>query len=286
MSSSQISISLLAGILASFNPCGFALLPAYIGVLVLGEVNPEAKPSLARSYLRAIKFSFAMALGLVLIFGSFALLISPFANSIEKYLPYVTIVMGISLIILAIFMLLGKNLLIKKFINPNISPTRDFLTQIGYGITYALASLSCTIGPFVAVTGAALTNASFSSIMMSFIFYGIGMSSSVLFVALVSVAFSKVAKFNPSKIYPLVARFTSALLLAVGAYLILYSIYEITSFQGKAISNPIINGALTLQSSIVQTIYNFGVIKFLASVLALGLLILIFTLVKGTKVKK
>jgi cytochrome c biogenesis protein CcdA len=286
MSSSQISISLLAGILASFNPCGFALLPAYIGVLVLGEVNPEAKPSLARSYLRAIKFSFAMALGLVLIFGSFALLISPFANSIEKYLPYVTIVMGISLIILAIFMLLGKNLLIKKFINPNISPTRDFLTQIGYGITYALASLSCTIGPFVAVTGAALTNASFSSIMMSFIFYGIGMSSSVLFVALVSVAFSKVAKFNPSKIYPLVARFTSALLLAVGAYLILYSIYEITSFQGKAISNPIINGALTLQSSIVQTIYNFGVIKFLASVLALGLLLLIFTLVKGTKVKK
>jgi len=286
MSSSQISISLLAGILASFNPCGFALLPAYIGVLVLGEVDPEAKSSLARSYLRAIKFSFAMALGLVLIFGSFALLISPFANSIEKYLPYVTIVMGISLIILAIFMLLGKNLLIKKFINPNISPTRDFLTQIGYGITYALASLSCTIGPFVAVTGAALTNASFSSIMMSFIFYGIGMSSSVLFVALVTVAFSKVAKFNPSKIYPLIARFTSALLLAVGAYLILYSIYEITSFQGKAISNPIINGALTLQGSIVQTIYNFGVVKFLASVLALGLPLLIFTLVKGTKVKK
>lgn len=283
MSSSQISIAVLAGILASFNPCGFALLPAYIGVLVLGEASPETKPSSVRAYMRAIKFSFAMALGLVTVFGSFALLISPFTNSIQKYLPYVTIVMGLSLIILAIFMFLGKNLLIKKFINPNISPSRDFLTQIGYGITYALASLSCTIGPFVAVTGAALIDSSFSSILLSFIFYGMGMSSSVLFVALSTVAFSKVAKFNPPNFYRMIARITSTLLFVVGLYLILYSIYEITSFQGKAISNPIIDVALSIQSSIVQFIFDIGVAKFLLALLLLGTAPLVYRLIMRIK---
>jgi len=286
MSSSQVTIALLAGILASFNPCGFALLPAYIGMLVLGETNPEGKNSTTRAYLRAFKFSFAMAIGLVAVFGSFALLISPFTNSIEKYLPYVTLFMGSALIILAIFMFMGKNLLIRKFINPNISPTKDFFTQIGYGITYALASLSCTIGPFVAVTGSALTSSSLTSIFTSFFFYGIGMSSSVLVVALTTVALSKVSRFNSGRFYLIVSRFTSFLLLTVGGYLILYSIYELTSLRGEAIENPIIDGALSIQSSIAQSIYEIGAAKFMLIVAVVVLIPVIFRLATKSSRRK
>jgi len=283
MSSGQISLALLAGILASFNPCGFALLPAYVGLLVLGDSNSETKSSTARSYFRAIKFSFAMAIGLVTVFGSFALLISPFTNSIERYLPYVTFLIGTTLMILSVFMFLGKNLLVRKFINPNISPTQDFLTQIGYGITYALASLSCTIGPFVAVTGAAFTDSKFSSIIGSFIIYGIGMSSSVLLVALSTVALSKVSKFNSARFYLIVSRITSVLLLIVGAYLILYSYYELTLFKGKAISSPIIEKALSIQSSIAQLIYEIGAAKFLIVVILITAMPLIYRVISKSK---
>ena len=32
-----IALALVAGAVAAFNPCGFALLPAYLGLLVVGR---------------------------------------------------------------------------------------------------------------------------------------------------------------------------------------------------------------------------------------------------------
>ena len=40
MDTSALLVSFSAGLVAAVNPCGFALLPAYLGLLVLGEDAP------------------------------------------------------------------------------------------------------------------------------------------------------------------------------------------------------------------------------------------------------
>ncbi|MDG4856683.1 hypothetical protein P8605_00620 [Streptomyces sp. T-3] len=40
MSDLPLAIALSAGMLAAVNPCGFALLPAYLSLLILGDDTP------------------------------------------------------------------------------------------------------------------------------------------------------------------------------------------------------------------------------------------------------
>ena len=41
--SESLALALAAGMLAAVNPCGFALLPAYLSVLVIGDDSPARR---------------------------------------------------------------------------------------------------------------------------------------------------------------------------------------------------------------------------------------------------
>ena len=72
--------------LAAVNPCGFALLPAYLSVLVLGDDAPGP----LRSVGRALWLTAWMTVGFVAVFGVFGLVVSPVAARAQQYLPWFT----------------------------------------------------------------------------------------------------------------------------------------------------------------------------------------------------
>jgi cytochrome c-type biogenesis protein len=259
------SLSLLAGALAAFNPCGFVLLPAYLTSLILTGDIAERKTSI---YLRATRFSLGMTVGFIGVFGGFALVVAPFARSIEKFLPIITIIVGIALLSLAIPLILGKSFFLKKLANPNIAPTKSWLSQVGYGITFALVSLSCTVGPFLAISAAAISTKNPIKIITIFITYALGMATIVLTLSLfVATAETRIfAIIRRSQ--GLIGRFSGALLLIVAVYEIWYGYYEIRIFSGRAISDPIITFASGLQSRVTQLLSGLGV-PFLISLLFL-----------------
>jgi cytochrome c-type biogenesis protein len=259
------SLSLLAGALAAFNPCGFVLLPAYLTSLILTGDIAERKTSI---YLRATRFSLGMTVGFIGVFGGFALVVAPFARSIEKFLPIITIIVGIALLSLAIPLILGKSFFLKKLANPNIAPTKSWLSQVGYGITFALVSLSCTVGPFLAISAAAISTKNPIKIITIFITYALGMATIVLALSLfVATAETRIfAIIRRSQ--GLIGRFSGALLLIVAVYEIWYGYYEIRIFSGRAISDPIITFASGLQSRVTQLLSGLGV-PFLISLLFL-----------------
>jgi cytochrome c-type biogenesis protein len=88
------------------------------------------------------------------VFGTFGLVIAPLTSSIEQYLPAVTVVIGVGLIGLGGWLLAGRELTLLLPKPGRGAPTRRLGSMFGYGLAYALASLSCTIGPFLAVTTA------------------------------------------------------------------------------------------------------------------------------------
>ena len=106
MISGTIVLAFTAGMVATFNPCGFSLLPAYIGAFVVGD---EVAERADRRLLRAIGVAAAVSVGFILVFASVGLVIDSIAGEARRQLPWVTIVIGGLLIIAGIATVAGSN---------------------------------------------------------------------------------------------------------------------------------------------------------------------------------
>ena len=140
-----------AGLVAALNPCGFAMLPAYLALVVRGE-NVGRRAAVGR----AVTATAAMAVGFLTVFGGFGILTVSAASTVQRYLPYVTVLIGIILVALGIWLLAGREIRVLGGLarGARWAPTARLGSMFGYGISYAIASLSCTVGPFLAVTAA------------------------------------------------------------------------------------------------------------------------------------
>ncbi|MBA3620363.1 MAG: cytochrome c biogenesis protein CcdA, partial [Acidothermales bacterium] len=92
-----LALALVAGAVAAVNPCGFALLPAYL-TLLLARSSDGGTPGVRGQVVRAVRFSLAMTAGFVAVFGAFGAVIAQLSLSIERYLPVVTVAIGVVLL--------------------------------------------------------------------------------------------------------------------------------------------------------------------------------------------
>jgi cytochrome c biogenesis protein CcdA len=73
-----VALAFVAGMVAAFNPCGFAMLPAYLTLVI----DPQSGGQLA-AVGRALAATAAMALGFLAVFGSFGLLTVSVASTVK-----------------------------------------------------------------------------------------------------------------------------------------------------------------------------------------------------------
>ena len=255
VSAGALSLALLAGSLAAFNPCGFALLPAYLISLLVDKDHHQSK---AQLYGRALKFAVAMTFGFILVFGAFATVMAPFIGSIARYLPYLTVLIGVALLVAGVALILGRALTLAKVRNPNIAPTRKWRTQIGYGITFALASLSCTIGPFLAITATAIQAKSILKVIVLFTAYALGMGIVVLILALFVAAARNNWVYRIRNSQLVIGKISGIILIAVGIYVAWYGWYEIRVLGGDNSPDPLISYGTRIQSGITSWVANLG----------------------------
>src|SRR5882757_873238 len=83
------------------------MLPAYLALVV----QSDGKRGTAMTAVgRAVAATAAMALGFITVFGTFGLLTIAAASTVQRYLPYVTVVVGIVLVAVGIWLLIGRDL--------------------------------------------------------------------------------------------------------------------------------------------------------------------------------
>ena len=141
--------------------------------------------------------------------------------------------------------------------------------MLGYGLGFALASLSCTVGPFLAVTASAARAPSWRDTALVYLAYAGGFALIVGALA-VSTAFASSALLDRiRRILPYVNRISGALLVAVGVYVTYYGVYEIRLFHaGGDPSDPVVGAAGRLQGAIAGWVYDHGGWPWLALLLA------------------
>jgi cytochrome c biogenesis protein CcdA len=277
MNQGLLGLAFGAGLVAALNPCGFALLPAYLTLVVRTE-----RAGALTAVWRALAATMAMTLGFLAAFGAFGLLTVTVAATVERFLPYVTIVIGISLVALGIWLLFGRDLTVltprSLLAGRRRAPTARLGSMFGYGVGYAVASLSCTIGPFLAVTGAAFRGGPVLDGLMIYLAYaaGFGLLVGVLAIA---VAFARSALIDLiRRILPYVNRISGALLVAVGLYVAYYGLYEVRLFVlNGSPTDPVIAAAGRLQSGLAGWVHQYGAWPWALALAALAIGLLAFT---------
>jgi cytochrome c-type biogenesis protein len=249
-------LALAAGLVAAVNPCGFALLPAYLSLLVVGDAPPGRLAAVGRALL----LTAAMTLGFVAVFGGFGLLAAPAADAVARQLPWLSLAFGVLLVGLGAWLLAGRRL-------PSVLPglargpavTRRFGSMVLFGAAYAVASLGCTVGPFLAVVvTAGFRGGSPLSGIGLFLTYAAGMGlvvgTAALAVALTRLSF--VSRLRRAT--PVLVRVGGAVMLLAGAYVAWYGWYELRVFAGDTGGDPVVEAAATLQSAIAGWLGSLG----------------------------
>lgn len=264
----ELTLALAAGLLAAVNPCGFALLPAYLSLLVVDEADVGRAPAVRRALLSTI----AMTTGFVVVFGLFGLVIAPLAIGIQQYLPYVTTVLGIGVVLAGLWLLAGRTLPALGWSPRGSRPSRRFLAMVAFGATYALASLTCTIAPFLAIVISSFRSGSVLAGLALFVAYGLGMGLLVGAAAL-AVALARGAVLDRLRRWGGgVSRVAGALLIVVGAYVAYYGWWELQVLAGSAGDDPVIRAAAAVQGRLSAMVAELGAVRLLTVAVALAVL--------------
>ncbi len=274
---SLLTLALGAGLVAAVNPCGFALLPAYLSLFVLGD--QPATPVAAVG--RALRATVALTLGFTGVFVAFGLAVAPVAASVQTYLPAFTVVLGILLALVGLWLLAGRRLPSLPIPGRRRTAARRPLvaswpTMIGFGASYAIASLGCTIAPFLAVVVASFRTGSTGSGVALFAAYAVGMGLSVG-VAAVAVALARRSLVTSMRrAGGLVPRLGGSVLAVAGGYVAWYGAWELRVLHGGAGPDPLVAAASDVQqwlTTSTQAIGAGGLAAALAALLAVGLVL-------------
>ena len=217
------AVAFTAGMLATVNPCGFAMLPAYLSFFLGVEGGGEdARAGLSR----ALAVGLSVSLGFAATFAVIGLVVTHITSSVYEWAPFISVVIGVVVALLGLYLLTGHEL---KVALPRLDAggqTTGVASMVGYGVSYAVVSLGCTLPLFLVQVAGTFRRESFVSGVAVFGAYGIGFT--VLLVALtLAVALARrsiVAGLR--RLLPFVQRISGALLLVAGAYVAWYGWYE------------------------------------------------------------
>jgi cytochrome c biogenesis protein CcdA len=223
-----LGFAFAAGMVAVVNPCGFAMLPAYLGLYV--GTHDAKGTRVEHRLINAFIVSAAVGLGFVLLFGAAGLVLSAGARPAARVFPYVGLAVGVGVAAMGAYILGGGKLYtaMASRAASRIGDPRDatFRGYLLFGISYALASLSCTLPIFLALVSSSIATGGLAFALGQFVVYALGMTFVILLLTL-SLALFKGAMVGVLRgMLPFTQPASAALVLLAGGYIIFYWLTE------------------------------------------------------------
>ncbi|MDX1877895.1 cytochrome c biogenesis CcdA family protein [Mycolicibacterium sp. 141076] len=266
-----LSLAFVAGVVAALNPCGFAMLPGYLALVTQGGRTGPA-PAL----IRAVTATIVMALGFATVFAAFGVLAVSVADLVQRYLPVATLLIGVVLVIVGVGQVLGRPLLSLRLAGAAAAgaPDARLGSMFGYGIAYALVSVSCTIAPFLAVTGIGLRDKNIGASAGYLGAYVAGFAALVGVLA-VTAAVSGSAVADRLRGWTRWAPMIGGVLLVIsGLYVAYYGGYELR-LRGSVGTDPVIAVAGRIQQQLAGWAYRLPWPLAAAAVIAAGVAVIL-----------
>lgn len=250
MIEAPLALAFGAGLVATVNPCGFAMLPAYLSYFM--GLNDDADRGRGASLRSALLVGAVVSAGFLLVFGIAGVLITAGVRLVIDLIPWLALIVGGAVALLGIALVRGYEPTIGLPKSKRAARGRGYGSVFAFGVSYAVASLSCTLPVFLTVVATQVTRGTFVSGIATFLAYGAGMSL-VLVAITVALALGKrtlVSRLRGSVRY--VGRASGVILVLAGAYIIWFWTTNIVSGAG-ALGNA---GAFQFVEMLAQLALN------------------------------
>ena len=256
--SSILSSAFAVGLVAAFNPCGFAMLPAYLSYFVSLESSEEA--NIGRNIFRGLVVGLTLTVGFVLFFGTVGLLTSTIVSqgAIQSRLSWATFVIGILMVPLGIAMLFGYE---PKLLVPRLNKggtSRQLPSIFLFGVSFAVVSLGCTAPLFFATVVGSFESRNLWEGTLVFLAYAGGMSLIVMILTLATALGRNEIATSMRKVLPYVSKISGGFLVLAGGFLILYGWWEIQVMRGNFGSNWFVDTSQQFQTNITNWLADMG----------------------------
>ena len=211
-----------------------------------------------------------MTVGFIAVFTGFGLLAAPLAASLHGVLPWLTIAIGLSVAALGGWLLAGRSIYLRlPMFRADVHGGSVWGAML-YGVAFAIASLSCTIGPFLALVVAAFQLDSVAAGVGAFTVYALGMGTVVAVVSVAVALTRQAAVRSARRAYGALSRFSGGLMLVTGLYVAWYGWYGVRIAGGGDTADPIIDAAAAIAATLGRAV---GAVPWWGWLGMLGLLV-------------
>jgi cytochrome c-type biogenesis protein len=214
---SPLFFAFAAGMVATVNPCGFAMLPAYVSVFLGSDEGDEAPAGV----VTGLRVGIAVTIGVLVVFSIVGLLLSFGLQQLIDFVPWAALVIGALLFGLGIAVLRGYHLT-ARVISVKKRRGRSFLAMTGFGVAFGTASISCTLPIFLAVVGLSTRSSNVISGWSVFVSYAVGMGVVLTAIAVALATSREVLVVRMRNILPYVERIGGWLLVVSGLFIMYY----------------------------------------------------------------
>jgi cytochrome c biogenesis protein CcdA len=263
----SFGLALSAGSVAAFNPCGFAMLPAYLGFFV--RDNELGAASRSSAVGGALVVSAAMTAGFVLVFGLFGLLIDGASVAVGEITPWLTVGIGIVMVPTGAFLLLDRDIKVRLPRLQRGGGDRRLSSMCMFGMSYATVSLSCTMPVFLTAVSGSFRSDGFISGLASYAAYAVGMGL-VITTLTVAIALARDGLLQRMRrALPFLNRGAGALLVLAGLYVAYYGYWEIRILAGHDVPEGPVALVSDWSARATQRIDDLGMLAVAVTLLAL-----------------
>ena len=243
------------GLVAAFNPCGFALLPAYlsyfIGVEQSGD-RPSSGSQALGAMLRAMAVALTLTAGFVLVFGAFGLLFETVLSqgTVLDRIGYVTIAIGVVMALLGLWLLAGRTINLRLPKMNRGTGSRGMGSVFMFGVSYAVVSLSCTIGLFIAAVATSFSADGVANGTANFVAYGVGMGAVMTFLTLALATARSSVVPAMRRMFRWINPISGLVLFASGVYVANYGWWELQIIDNPRATNVLVDKFTEFQAAV------------------------------------
>ena len=271
MPDGPLAIYLGLGMVATVNPCGFAMLPAYLSYFLGLEGGDDESPT--ASFGGALRVAAAVSAGFLAVFAVAGTIVRTVdAGLVYENMPWVSIVIGLALLVLGVAMVGGFELVTRLPKLDRGGRSRTIGSMFVFGVSYAVASIGCTLPLFLSAVAGTIETQSLLDGVVVFLIYALGMA--VVLTALtvaIALARTSIVRFL-RRAQQYVGRVAGGLVALAGGYVAFYGWEELRSYrQPGAVPESGVTDTVTGWSyDISDWVNDVGAVR-LAVVLAVGL---------------
>ena len=217
-----VAYAFTAGMAALVNPCGAAMLPAYIGYqLGKRQDAPAAHP--VSLMVRGALLGAVATMGFVVVFGIIGAIIAAGERAVIQIMPYAGLAIGIAVVALALWLIITKGHIgVWAASRVSLGQGRGLSGLFLFGVGYAIASLSCALPIFLVVVVSSVTAGGFFAGLSGFVSYALGMGAMLVLITMIVTSSQQVAMTVMRRVLPYMDRVGNLILLGAGIYIIYY----------------------------------------------------------------